>query len=193
MLRFPYENDYDGYNVRADESPVHGKPWAFNAGTEGAYMFDGVWRGAVDLRASFRFFELDSRTSFLIEAPSETVKDAMYLGDASLFFVLARLQHWTLRVGGGARYMIDGRTPGEGKRDYALGWNVGAGFDFFPVRPLVISGRLDGGKLYAAPVVQARLTAGAAIGRIEIFGGYDHMQIGSVPLGGPLLGVRGWF
>src|SRR5688572_23597832 len=47
MLRFPYENDYDGYNVRADESPVHGKPWAFNAGTEGAYMFDGVWRGAV--------------------------------------------------------------------------------------------------------------------------------------------------
>jgi hypothetical protein len=193
MLRRPYDRGFDGYHVTAAEDPGTAKAWAFDAGVEGAYVFDGVWRGGVNLRAGTRFLEIDSRTSFFLEAPGGVPTDAMYLGDAGLWLVAARLRHWTMRLGGGARYMVDGRAPGEGPREYALGWNVGAGVDFFPVRPLVGSARVDVGRLWQATVVQARGTIGAMIGPLEVFAGWDHLQVGAVRLGGPLVGVRGWF
>lgn len=193
MLRRPYDRGFDGYHVSPGEDPGTAKSWAVNAGVEGAYLMDGVWRGSVNLRAAWRAIELDSRTSFLLEAPGGIAKDAMYLGDAGLWLVPLRLRHWTARLGGGLRYMVDGRTPGEGHREYALGWNVGAGVDFFPVRPLVFSGRADVGRLWQATLVQGRATVGAMVGPLEIFAGYDHLQIGAVALGGPVLGLRGWF
>lgn len=193
MLRRPYEHGFDGYHVTAAENPGTAKNWAINLAVEGAYVFDGVWRGAVHARAGTRYLEIDSRTSFFVEAPGGVPTDAMYLGDAGIWLVAARLRHWTIRLGGGGRYMVDGRAPGQGHREYALGWNVGAGLDFFPVRPIVVSGRVDAGRLWQATVVQARGTVGAMVGPLEVYAGWDHLQLGTVRLGGPLLGVRGWF
>jgi hypothetical protein len=96
-------------------------------------------------------------------------------------------------MGGGVRYMVDGRTPGEGHREYALGWNVGAGVDFFPVRPLIVTYRLDLGRLWAATIVQNRATLGAVLGPFEVYAGYDALRIGRVWLHGPMAGLRGWF
>jgi hypothetical protein len=193
MLAHPYQARYDGYNLVDDDPDAPGRQFAANVAIEGAWLGDDVMRGAISGRLAFPFVELDSRTSLLVEAPGGKPVDALYIGDAGLWVVPWRGPHWTMRVGGGLRYMVDGRTPGEGHREYALGWNVGAGFDFFPVRPLIVSYRLDLGRLWLATIVQNRATIGAAVGPVELLAGYDALRIGSTWLHGPTIGLRGWF
>ena len=192
MLAFPYRRGFAGYHVRGEDGPGPGRRSAANASVEGAYLYDDVWRGAASLRVAFVPVEIVSRTSYLVEAPEGDPVDAMYLGDAAIMFVPAREREYTVRIGGGIRYMIDGRTPGLGRRDYAMGFDFGAGFDLFPRRPLVVSGRVDAGHLWKAWVLQARATVGVIAGPIELYAGYDHLQIARARLGGPVLGVRGW-
>ncbi len=193
MLRHPYEARYDGYNIVDDDPNAPGRQFAANLAAEGAWLGDGTVRGAVHARIVFPRAEIDSRTSLLVDTVNGQPVDALYLGDAGLFLIPWRSAHWTIRAGGGVRYMVDGRTPGQGRREYALGWNAAFGFDFFPVRPLVVSYRLDLARLWQATIVQNRATVGAALGPFELYAGYDAMRLGTLWLHGPLVGLRGWF
>ena len=67
------------------------------------------------------------------------------------------------------------------------------GFEAALGRPMML--RLEGhaGSLGSAFVWQFRGTLGAMAGPVEIYGGYHHWGVGSVALGGPLLGARFWW
>lgn len=42
-------------------------------------------------------------------------------------------------------------------------------------------------------MTRLRAMVGWQIGRLELYGGYNYLCIGSVPFQGPLLGARLWF
>ncbi|MEM7153115.1 MAG: hypothetical protein AAF799_09740 [Myxococcota bacterium] len=164
--------------------PRSGMVWA-----EGAVQGKDLWRGAGGLRYDGRRISLDGDLSYYVELPAD---DALYLGTANLSLIPVKTKRAILRLGGGVNTMIDGRVPGEGPREYALGWNVTGSLDLFPAWPIVLSGRVDAGRLYKAWVGRGRATLGVMVSRLEIFGGYEHMQVGKVGLGGPTFGLRVW-
>lgn len=63
----------------------------------------------------------------------------------------------------------------------------------FPVRPLVLRGRFDVGRLGAARTMLGRATAGVMLQRFEPFAGYEIRSVGNVTLVGPTVGLRLWF
>ena len=73
-----------------------------------------------------------------------------------------------------------------------MGWNVNTSLDAFPIKPFVISARLDRGTLYLTPVWRARASVGIVRERFELYAGYEHTQIERIPLGGPTVGLRLW-
>jgi hypothetical protein len=161
-----------------------GQVWA-----EGAWQGRGLWRSAGGLRVDGQFFGIDGDLSYYLEPAA---RDALYLGTANLNLIPVRARRGIVRLGGGINTMIDGRVPGEGHREYALGWNVTSSFDLFPAWPVVFSGRADIGKLHHAWMGRARASVGVMLWRMEIFGGYEHTQVGRVGMGGPMLGIRLW-
>ncbi len=192
LNRWPYEARRAGYVV---------DPWISNdaayrrvggqLSAEGSYLFGGMLRSGLAARVGSARLDLDTQMSFYLEPPA---RDALYLGDTSLNLAPVALPRIVWRVGLGARYMLDARLPGTGSgpREYAMGWNFTTSLDVFPGRPFVISARLDRGMLYQTPVWRARATVGLVRDRFELFAGYDHTQIETVALGGPLLGLRAW-
>jgi hypothetical protein len=192
MASYPYADGARGYVLRVpdpvDERP--GRVWAARASVEGAYMGDGVWRSQVDVEASAWRVSLRNSTGFYLEPHTP---DAMYLGHADLLLSLVMQGPVMWRLGGGLNYMIDGRTPGTGRREYALGANGSTILDVFITRPVVASISADVGTLYAARTFAVRGTLGVVLRRFELFGGYEHRQIGRVPFSGPVAGLRVWF
>lgn len=170
----------------ADETPrrLSAAMWG-----EGAWAGRGLWRSGGGLRVDGQLFGADVDLSYYFEPKAN---DALYLGTANVNLMALRLPRVVWRMGMGVNTMIDGRVPGQGKREYALGWNTTTSAEIYPVYPFVLSMRFDGGWLYKAPMVRARATAGLVVWRFEIYGGYEHNQVGRVGLGGPTLGLRLW-
>lgn len=67
------------------------------------------------------------------------------------------------------------------------------GFEALVGDPLVLSGQLHLGWVGQAFVWQARTTLGVMLGPVEAYGGYHHIDLGGVPLGGPAAGARLWW
>jgi hypothetical protein len=189
--RYPYHDGHKGHVLRIDDGAMpHGQLHAGRLSVEGAYMGDNVWRSAFDLDLSLWRFSLLSDMGFYLEQP---LKDALYLGGTYLAFTAVMRPRFSWRLGFGANYMVDGRTPGEGHREYAAGYGGTTRIDVFPAKPLVLSARLDYGTLYRAPVFTGRATAGIMVSAFEIYAGYEVRTVGKVRMNGPLLGVRAWF
>ena len=193
--RFPYRNGYGGY-VQLEEQADPEQESRAVAGTvraEGGYNFGQVYRAGFEADLNWWRLGVKSDLSFLVEGQGAALKDAMYLGSTNGMLTLIMRPRMRFRFGGGAQYMIDGRTPGEGKREYAAGGNFSTDLDIFPFWPLVVSGRFDAGTLYKAPSFMARGTVGFVIAGFELYGGYTFRQIGRVNLHGPTAGLRIWF
>ncbi len=190
--RYPYATSDDGYVERVPEAEQdeRGRMFAGRVTLEGGYMGDRVWRSGFALRLSFWRFGLDNELHFYLEQP---LRDALYLGSSNLTFDFLMREALQWRIGGGMNYMIDGRTPGEGHREYAAGTNFTTSFDAFPIRPVVFSGRFDYGTLYKAPVFTGRATLGVTFSGFEIVLGYEGKAIGNVKMHGPITGLRLWF
>lgn len=73
------------------------------------------------------------------------------------------------------------------------GGNFHLSADIFPAPPWVISGVLEFGGVGDTHVTHVRATVGYLFDGIELYGGYDFLQIGRSNLDGPLVGVRVWF
>jgi len=186
---YPYEGGTRDYLFPARPEDPNTRKWAGQIWSEGAWQGEGLWRTAGGLRVDGRVLGFDGDLSYYLEPAA---RDALYLGTANLSLIPYRGRHGLVRFGGGLNTMIDGRVPGEGHREYALGWNVTTSFDLFPAWPVVISARADVGRLYQAFMARGRASVGVMLWRMEIFGGYEHTQVGRVALGGPLLGIRLW-
>lgn len=187
--RYPYEGGSGDYLFAPRPEDHGGRLLSGQVWGEGAWQGRGLWRSAGGLRLDGRFFGFDGDLSYYLEPAAN---DALYLGTANINLVPLRLRRGLWRVGGGVNTMIDGRLPGEGSREYALGWNVTTSLDLFPAWPVVVSGRLDLGRLHQAWMGRARGSVGVMLWRIEVYGGYEHTQVGSVGMGGPTVGVRLW-
>jgi hypothetical protein len=108
------------------------------------------------------------------------------VGDVNLVYRIAQADWVQMHAGVGGRIWTD-RYATYG------GFNFTYGADFFPLKPLVISTQLDLGNLSDAFVTRARATVGWQINRLELYGGYDFLRIGSVNFQGPMIGARLWF
>jgi hypothetical protein len=186
---YPYEGGSGDYLFTPRPTDEGTRKRAGQVWAEGAWQGRGLWRSAGGLRVDGQFFGVDGDLSYYLEPAA---KDALYLGTANLNLIPIHARRGVLRLGGGFNTMIDGRLPGQGHREYALGWNVTSSFDLFPAWPVVLSARADVGQLYHAWMGRARASVGVMLWRMEIYGGYEHTQVGRVGMGGPMVGVRLW-
>ncbi|MEX1367617.1 MAG: hypothetical protein AB1Z98_31095 [Nannocystaceae bacterium] len=186
---YPYEGGTRDYMFVPRPDDTRARKRAAQVWGEGAWQGRGLWRSAGGLRIDGQIFSLDGDLSYYLEPAAN---DALYLGTLNLGFIPIKERRAVVRIGGGMNTMIDGRVPGEGPREYALGWNASTSFDLFPAWPVVVSGRIDAGRLYQAFMGRARGTVGVMLWRMELYGGYEHTQVGRVGLGGPTVGVRLW-
>ncbi len=202
---FPYADGGNGYlfplsaepepdpntdtDIDADEPAATGRRFSGRISAEGAWQGKGLWRSAGGIRLDGPILGFDGDLSYYLEPAAN---DALYLGTFNVDLIPLHARRAIWRLGGGLNTMIDGRVPGQGHREYALGWNVTTSFDFFPAFPVVISGRADVGRLYAAWMSRARGSIGIMMGRMELLAGYEHTQVGRVGMGGPLVGLRLW-
>ncbi|MCA9705106.1 MAG: hypothetical protein KDK70_04550 [Myxococcales bacterium] len=186
---YPYEGGGAGYMFALRPGDDAARKRAAQVWAEGAWQGRGLWRSAGGLRLDGRIFGVDGDLSYYLEPAAH---DALYLGTANLSVIPIHAERGLLRLGGGINTMIDGRLPGEGPREYALGWNITTSMDLFPAWPVVVSGRVDLGRLYQAWMGRARASVGVMLWRMEIYGGYEHTQVGRVGMGGPTLGIRVW-
>jgi hypothetical protein len=188
---YPYADGNPYYVRRLPRSDAADRDlWAGTAQAEGGYAGEGVWRmgGAVALRL-WRF-GLDGDLHYFLD---QKLTDAIYLGSINATFAIVLQPSFVLRVGPGVNAMIDGRTPGQGHREYAAGFNATTTMDIIPKKPVIISGRFDYGTLWKAHTMTVRGTVGWIITRWELYAGYHYQRIGAVPLSGPVVGVRAWF
>ena len=73
------------------------------------------------------------------------------------------------------------------------GVNFHADADWFIRQPWVLSTVFDYGNVGNAAVTHVRGTVGLMLDRWEVFAGYDYECVGTVPIRGPVAGVRVYF
>lgn len=194
--RYPYEirrgGWHRGWAIRPGRGPKPGRMrrWSMRVAGEGAFLGGGLWRAALDAEVAWWRLSLRSDLGFYIEQPE---RDALYLGTTAAYLALVMQPRLVWRVGGGPQYMIDAVPVGDPRREDAVGGVASTTIDGFPVRPIVVSGRLDAGKLGAATTLTVRGTVGLLVRRFEVFGGYERRAIGRLVLHGPVFGARVWF
>ncbi|HTN77247.1 MAG TPA: hypothetical protein VL096_18440 [Pirellulaceae bacterium] len=88
-----------------------------------------------------------------------------------------------LRSGIGVAWLGDARQ-------LDAGFNFTYSGDFYPVKPLVLSGELDAGWVGEAWMIHLRSTIGVQWRQVELFTGYDYREIGQTQLDGWVSGVR---
>lgn len=193
---YPYRLDGSGWRpgwvIRPgrDRARPQPKRWSVRVAGEGAFLGDGLWRSSLDAEVSWWRLTLRSDLGFYLEQPE---RDALYLGTTAGYLSLVMQPRLVWRIGGGPQYMIDALPVGDPRREDAVGGVASTTIDGFPVRPIVVSGRLDAGKLGAATTFTVRGTVGFLVRRFEAFGGYERRAIGKLVLQGPVFGVRVWF
>jgi hypothetical protein len=196
---FPYANGAHGHVERVPwptgtpaigvGSPP-GRLFYGQASTESASAGRGVLRVGANMRLAYWRMAVDGNMSYYLDRRADS---AMYMGSGNVMvapILRPRLAWW---VGGGANYMIDAQPNDAGRHPLRYGYNLTSSVDVFPVRPLILSGRMDVGRVGDAPVVGARATAGLGMKRFEVYGGYQLQRIGSQSLRGPMFGLRVWF
>ncbi|MCA9688959.1 MAG: hypothetical protein KC636_05075 [Myxococcales bacterium] len=165
--------------------PARGRFWSMSLGLEGAFLPTDTVRGGLSSRLSLGVFELNTSWSYLYEFD---VRDRLVLGDLNL--ALTAGARWIqMSVGAGPTFLADPTITDLAQRTI-VGVNfVSTRLHVFPRKPLALGLCADVGRLRAATFWRLRATVGATLGRVELFAGYEHLQIGDVPLGGPMIGA----
>lgn len=202
FLLYPYAGNRRGYIVRAPETGpgTDGtKPLGFHIQAEGAYLYEDVWRGAAEVRAAQSRLYMQGNYDLMLEGPTPRVEGDVQVDGP----VRDRLHFISFEVGGQLSpspvvairlapiltVMFEDRRS-ELEEPLVVPWmGWGASVDVFPIRPLVLRGRAAIHGSFGATMVQLRATAGVALGRAELYAGYDQRWLGAVGLGGPTAGV----
>ena len=212
FLSFPYEGGVKGYM----SAPIYHQETAFPPTTESGDLLIGeeddrvvpayrtrpfALRMAVDysfnLDAVHRtslYFMLDTRWRLGIEGGVTSVRDNTTdvdaparagLGDVNAVFRFAQSKRIQMRTGVGGRFMVD-------EAGSSAGVNFTYGIDAYPRRPVVISAIVDFGSLGSAFVFHGRGHVGAVFRSLELFAGWDLLQVSDTTVHGPLVGIRAW-
>jgi hypothetical protein len=191
FLHFPHQHDR-GYMVMGaagiGELPGGQQPyvWAARGRTEYGTDFDRLnWIGGHLLFETSPRLGLESDFRHVNEDLAAG-RDALWFGDGNALFRFAQSEWLVMRSGVGFNFLSDAR-----RTDF--GFNFTYGGDFFPIRPLVISGELDLGTLGHTSVYHFRGTIGANWRTTEAYIGYDYYDIGRTQIAGLVAGVRLWY
>ncbi len=154
---------------------------------EYASDFDGLDRaGGRLLWESTKRFGIDTSANYYHEDLIGGGTDELWIGDANLVYRFAQCETLNMRVGVGVNWMADS-DRGD------AGFNFTYGADWFPSDPLVVSTELDWGTLNDATIFHGRATVGVMLDHVEVYAGYDYLEIDDARLDGFIAGVRVWF
>jgi hypothetical protein len=194
---YPFADGFRGYQILppeiahqfydADVTDAPYKSWAVRVTMEEGNDIRGLNRvGALLKFEHASRFGVTSNWNWFTERLGSGRYDQTWINDTNLTFRFAQNEVASLYTGLGFRVLTDRHTSDGGI-------NFTYGGDWFPVRPLVVSGVFDVGTLGSAGVIHGRASVGAVWHHGELFTGYDFLRIGSVNLQGPMIGVRVWF
>ncbi len=128
----------------------------------------------------------DSQMDWLQERLPGGGHDRLWLGDCNVTFRFAQSPRTQWRAGLGFNWLDD-----PVQTDF--GFNFTYGVDFFPVKPWILSSTLDWGTIGRAEQFRFQATAGIIVNRIEIYTGYEYLDIDRTQINSLLGGVRIWF
>jgi len=187
--RFPYD-DTPGHLFPCPESNS-GRPWSGRLNVDYLEPFGDVSgiNGRLLLSTSSRF-GLDTEASHFEERRSHGAFDSLWIGDANLVFRFAQSEKAEFRTGLGFNWL---HYPGEDAAMSDFGFNFTYGADFFPRKPWVLSADLDAGNLGRAGLFRFRATGRVMLRSVEVYTGYEYLDIGRTHFNMLLAGVRVWF
>lgn len=197
----PYIDGIDGYVRVAGQTPpapgmaeaqalsgrtVLGHGSALRVHLEGGAADMDLQRGAAGfVWSGAHRFELSGELRGFLERLPDGSREQLWIGSGAVSLLFAQNEFAQFRSGLGMRFMPDGDVTHRG-------WHLLYGFDLYPMRPLVLSIQGDIGMLGEAGITSLRGTAGAVVGQVEVYGGYEGLWIGDVDLSTWVIGMRLW-
>lgn len=109
--------------------------------------------------------------------------DHLWTGDANVLYRFAQNEWVQMRAGVGVAWLSD-------PIDTELGINFTYGGEIYPVRPLVLTAEMDAGRIGEATIIHLRTTIGVTWQQVEVYSGYDYLEIGDAQLDGFIAGIR---
>lgn len=184
--RYPYADGCDGFMTCEPSQQSH-RTWTARTQFEYGNDFDDVsrWSANVLVQGSGGW-GLDFNWNEYSETLDSGGSDELRVGDFNVIYRIVETEQVQWRAGIGFNWLSD--SIGN---DYGINYSLG--MDLTPKRPWIISGKIDWGAIGDAKMLHGRVSVGAIWDRVEVFTGYDYRRIGSVPLHGPMAGVRIWF
>jgi hypothetical protein len=184
---FPYADGTPGIVVPTGWMNTTPFPFSARLAIEYGSDFDTLDRiGGTALLESSSGFGLDASVNLYSEHFVIDGRDRLGVGDANLLLRVIQTERTLWRLGIGANWLAD-------SIDEETGVNFTLRTDYFPVRPCVLSGEVDVGKIGSADTFHGRASVGINIEQTEFFIGYDYRSIGDVDLEGPMLGLQFWY
>jgi hypothetical protein len=161
-------------------------PGAFFTWLDASY-YNGIKLVTLGTRAVYKRLELRLQGTRIEEWPDGAPRDFFHTAKGDLQFRFVNLPGFQMRSGLGGRGFFDAN------REIALG-----GINFiYGLEGIAgpVNIRLDGeiGNYGHSFVAEAKATLGISIGAVQIYGGYQNLDIAGVGLGGPLAGVQAAF
>ncbi|HBO44142.1 MAG TPA: hypothetical protein DD670_09465 [Planctomycetaceae bacterium] len=183
---YPYRNASDGY-LMLDEWKSRPRRWAARLRSEYCADFGDLSRtGGHLLLSTTPRWGLDTEMNFFEERLGDRGRDDLWMGDFNVVYRFAQSERSEWRAGIGFNWLDD-------PIDTDFGFNFTYGFDFFPVKPFVLSTELDWGTLGSAEAFHFRTTVGVLIRRAEAYIGYEYRDVDRFHFDGLIAGVRLWF
>ena len=175
---------YHGADGSLSVSP---RNWSGRIRFEYADAFDEISRvgGHMLLSTSSRF-GLDMELNCLQEDRLGTARDQLWLGDFNLIYRFAQSERAQFRTGLGMNWLDDPVATD-------FGFNFTYGADFFPQKPWILSATIDWGTLGSAELFRFRTSVGLIINRVEVYSGYEYLDIDDAQINALMAGVRVWF
>ncbi len=170
-----------------DPMPARLRHWGGRFDVEYAEDFDSLSRlGSHLLVSTTSRFDLDAETHYFNESFGGAGRDHLWLGDCNLTFRFAQSEPIQFRTGVGINWLSD-------DTDTELGFNFTYGVDLFPCKPWVLSSSIDWGTLGSAELFRFHTTVGVVVHGVEVYTGYEYLDLDSTHTNTLLGGVRIWF
>lgn len=207
FLPYPYAQGYFGYVFQPFDARIAPPSRNRNSGNSASARLIRSLRQDVYLvttdetydfahrlntaRATLRFdglgrTGLDTSWAYLHESLANQATSELGLTDANIVLCWMAFPAVRVRSGFGGNYMQDGVNS-------TRGFNLTNLVDIFPADPVAVHVEVDVGTLGTALLVHTRVTAGIFLNRFEFTAGYDYLQIETVAIRGPAVGLSLYF
>jgi hypothetical protein len=185
--RSPYGDSPSGYMMIEPDLIGELYPWSLRGRVDYLDTFDNVRgvSGQLIYECTSRF-GIDTQLANYWESLPSGDRQDLWVGDFNVVYRFAQSERLMMRTGLGANWLAN---EGSGRG----GFNFTYGGEWFPVRPLVVSAEMDLGTLGHATLFHGRATAGVQFHGIEVYAGFDYLDVGNAQLNSVVSGLRVWY